>query len=109
MHYNFQFRDGLTKAQLQSLPDNPLCKKFKDSQLVYDNGVGDGVLLAWLFDNTLISGAEQQSLTALKDFSATDSRPYAFLHVHNHHKRSEQIAQFMINVLRKPEVWDPAK
>jgi hypothetical protein len=105
VHYNFQLRNGLTKTQLQSLPDNPLCKKLKDSQLVYDNGVGDGVLLAWLFDNSLITGAEKQMVTGLIDFSPVDRQPYTFLHVPNHDKRAEQIAQQMIDVLKKPEVW----
>ncbi len=107
VHYNFQLRNGLTQGQLQSLPDNPLCNKFKDSQLVYDNGVGDGVLLAWLFDNSLITGAEPQVINGTINFSSTDSPSYGFLHIPNQHKRSEQIAQKMIDVLKKPEVWKP--
>jgi hypothetical protein len=107
VHYNFQLRNGLTQAQLQSLPDNPLCKKFKESQLVFDNGVGDGVLLAWLFDHSLLTGAEKQTITGLTGFSPTESRPYGMLHVHNHQKRSEAIAQQMVDLLKKVEVWNP--
>jgi hypothetical protein len=107
IHYNFQLRDGLTKEMLQSLPGNPLNNRFKESKLVYDNGVGDGVLLTWLFDNRLITGAEKQNVRGLIGYAATDKKPYGFLHIHNHQKRSKEIAQYMIDTLKKPEVWDP--
>jgi hypothetical protein len=107
IHYNFQIRDGLTRDMLQSLPGNPLNDQLKHSGLVYDNGVGDGVLLTWLFDNRLITGAEKQNVSGLIGYSATTRRPYGFLHIHNHHKRSTAIAQYMIDVLSKPEVWEP--
>jgi hypothetical protein len=101
IHYNFQIRNGLTMEMLQSLPGNPLNDHLKRSGLVYDNGVGDGVLLTWLFDRRLVTGAEKQNLTGLIGFSPTDRRPYGFLHIHNHHKRSNAIAQTMIDVLTK--------
>jgi hypothetical protein len=107
IHYNFELRNGLTRQQLQSLPYNPLANKFKGSQLVYDNGVGDGVLLAWLFDNSLVTGAEKQNISGLIGFAPTDEASYGFLHIPNHHKRSQEIAQSMIDVLKKPDVWDP--
>jgi hypothetical protein len=106
IHYNFQLRDGLTKEMLQSLPSNPLNNRFKNTGLIYDNGVGDGVLLAWLFDNSLITGAERQNIRGLTGFSPTDAKQYGFLHIHNHQKRSKEIAQYMIDVLRNPGVWD---
>lgn len=40
--------------------DSPLNQAFKGSDLVYDNGVGDGVLLTWLFDKSLVTGVEKQ-------------------------------------------------
>jgi hypothetical protein len=107
VHYNFQIRDGLTKEMLQSLPGNPLNDRFKNSKLVHDNGVGDGVLLTWLFDHSLITGAQKQEVRGLTGFSATNQSPYGFLHIPNDQKRSRAIAQQMIDVLKKPEVWDP--
>jgi uncharacterized Ntn-hydrolase superfamily protein len=106
IHYNFQIRDGLTQEMLRSLPDNPLNNKLKNSKLVYDNGVGDGVLLSWLFNNSFVTGAEKQNVSGLTGFKPTGDRPYGFLHVHNHHKQSKAIAQYMIDVLSRPEVWD---
>lgn len=107
IHYNFELRNGLTRQQLHSLPNNPLTNKFKESQLVFDNGVGDGVLLAWLFDENLVTGAEKQNISGLTGFFPTNEEPYSFLHIPNHHKRSQEIAQLMIDVLKKPEVWNP--
>jgi len=106
IHYHFVLRDGLTKEMLNSLPANPLNNKFKNSQLVFDNGVGDGVLLAWLFDHSFITGAEKKNVTNLVGREPTQNMPYGFLHIENQQKRSGAIAQFMIDVLTKPEVWD---
>ncbi len=106
VHYDFRLRDGLKREMLESLPDNPINRRFKESDLVYDNGVGDGVLLTWLFDPCLITGAEKQNSTDLVSYRATTAYPYGFLHVPNSHKRSTEIAELMMNVLRMPEVWD---
>ncbi len=103
VHYNFQLRDGLTQEMLDSLPETPLNVRYRDSGLVLDNAVGDGVLLTWLFDNSLITGAEKQNLTNLISFSPTTQRPYDFLHIPNEHKRSTEIAQHMIDTLAIPE------
>jgi hypothetical protein len=108
IHYHFQIRNGLTRAMLQSLPSNPLSDRLKQSELVYDNGVGDGVLLAWLHDPSLITGAEKQNVRGLIGFTRTEEEPYGFLHIPDQHKRPEAIAQLMIDVLREPAVWDPA-
>ncbi|CAN5914239.1 hypothetical protein BH23PLA1_BH23PLA1_43930 [soil metagenome] len=104
IHYDFQLRDGLTREMLASLPDNPINRRFKESNLVLDNGVGDGVLLTWLFDHCLITGAEKQVVTDLVGYRPTSDSPYGFLHIPNQHKRSLEIAEHMVNVLREPEV-----
>ena len=106
VHYDFKLRDGLTAEMLESLPDNPICRRFRRSALVLDNGVGDGVLLAWMLDNRLIHDAEPQKLNGLLDYGPTDATRYSFLHVPNRHKRSGAIAQAMIDVLRDPRVWE---
>ncbi|MEX1026999.1 MAG: hypothetical protein WD049_03180 [Candidatus Paceibacterota bacterium] len=101
VHYNFELRDGLTKEMLEPLPDTPLNQAFKSSDLVYDNGVGDGVLLTWLFDNSLVTGAQKQELTGPTSYRPTDEEPYDFLHILDEHKRSAAIAQYMIDALAK--------
>lgn len=108
VHYDFELRNGLTREMLASLPDTPINRRFKESELVYDNGVGDGVLLTWLFNPCLITGAEKQNVTGLVGYQATTDARYGFLHVPTSHKRSTEIAEFMVDVLRTPQVWNPA-
>lgn len=105
VHYNFQLRSGLTREMLASLPDNPITERLKKSELVYENGVGDGVLLAWLFDPSLITGAEPQELTGPTSYRPAEGPSYDFLHLPDGHKRADMIAQQMIDVLRDPAVW----
>lgn len=106
VHYDFQLRNGLSRDMLDSLPENPLCERFKSSDLVLDNGVGDGVLLTWLFDYEVIRGAEKQNVQQGLDYAPTSESPYGFLHIPNQFKRPKAIARIMVNALRDPRIWN---
>ncbi|NJM16453.1 MAG: hypothetical protein HC896_14700, partial [Bacteroidales bacterium] len=62
--YPFILNHGYSDALWAQLPSNVFCDHFHTG-LVKGNAVGDGALLAWFFDNSLVTNVQKKDVTGL--------------------------------------------
>jgi|SRR5665647_687009 len=104
--YPFILNHGYSDAVWNQLPKNVFCDHFHTS-LVKQNAVGDGALLAWFFNNSMVKNVQKKTMTAANDWTNASSSPYGFLYIEKSTSNFDGAAmcQQMVNTLKDPNVY----
>jgi hypothetical protein len=104
--YPFILNHGFSEAIWEQLPNNPLCDHFH-TPLVKRNAVGDGALLAWFFNNNIVTNVEKKNMIDENTWESTNSSPYGFLYIEKSTFNFDgtAICQQMVNTLKDPKVY----
>jgi hypothetical protein len=105
--YPFILNHGYSPELWAQMPNNELCNHFRSDQ-ARENAVGDGALVAWFFDNSLVSNVQKKNMTGLREWKDASSSTYGFLYIENSTANFDgtKMCELMVKTLKNPAVYE---